>query len=155
MGCVCMCVCMSGGVYHVFAGTFEGQKRASDSMELELQALVSHLTWVLKPKLGPLEKQFLILTTEPVLILCKTRSGFIYLFCFRLLYFCHYRLMIFFSDHFWEMSAIFLTMCLVLVLFWNPSCTYNEVWILCCKSVALLVSLHLYFLASHSSNFAI
>lgn len=35
----------------VSAGDQEGQKRASETLELRLQAVVSYLTWVLEAKL--------------------------------------------------------------------------------------------------------
>ena len=38
---------MSGSV-HMIAGALESQKKVSDSLELELQAIVSHLMWVLR-----------------------------------------------------------------------------------------------------------
>ena len=34
-------------VCHVYAGTYTGQKKASDPLELELQVVMSHPTWVL------------------------------------------------------------------------------------------------------------
>lgn len=42
--CMCMCV-------HISVGTSIDQKRASDSTELELQAIVSYLMWVLETEL--------------------------------------------------------------------------------------------------------
>lgn len=46
-------------------GTRRGQKKASDSLELGLQTIVSHHGgfWELNPR--PLEKQYILLTTEP------------------------------------------------------------------------------------------
>ena len=46
--CVCVCVCMCACV-HVYIGadTHRALKRAPDSLELELQVVVSHLMWVL------------------------------------------------------------------------------------------------------------
>lgn len=40
---------------------------ALDSLELEFQALVSHLTWVLELNVGPLQKQHMLLPAEPSL----------------------------------------------------------------------------------------
>lgn len=37
---------------HMGSGVLRGQKRVSDSLELELQALDSYPTWVLGTKLG-------------------------------------------------------------------------------------------------------
>lgn len=42
--CVCLCECVS------LVGV--GQKRALDALEVELKIVVSHLMWVLGPKLG-------------------------------------------------------------------------------------------------------
>ena len=41
------------------------QKRALDLLELELQAVVSHIVWELEPNLGPMQEQLVLLTTEP------------------------------------------------------------------------------------------
>lgn len=41
-----------------------GQKRALESLELELQEVVSCPTWVLGLNTGPLEQQQEVLTTE-------------------------------------------------------------------------------------------
>jgi hypothetical protein len=38
-----------------------------DPLELELQAFVSHVTWVLGAKLSPLEEQHMLLTTESLI----------------------------------------------------------------------------------------
>lgn len=42
-----------------------GQKRAPDALELELQAVASHLMWVLGGKQEPLEEYQELLTTKP------------------------------------------------------------------------------------------
>ena len=39
----------------------------SDPLKLELQAVVSHLTWRLRTELSPLHEQYKIITTEPYL----------------------------------------------------------------------------------------
>lgn len=44
-----------------------GPEKGLDALELELQALMSCLTWVLGPDLGPLGKQHMLFTTEPTL----------------------------------------------------------------------------------------
>lgn len=46
-----MCVCVSACV-SVCVCVCDGQKRASDPLELEWQVLVSHPTWVLEPDLS-------------------------------------------------------------------------------------------------------
>lgn len=51
----------------VCTGTCGDQKRGLDALELELQALMSCLTWALGPDLGPLGKQHMLFTTEPTL----------------------------------------------------------------------------------------
>lgn len=38
-----------GGAYHVCTGACGVQKRVSDPLELELQAVVNHKTWVWDP----------------------------------------------------------------------------------------------------------
>lgn len=48
-----------------------GQKRALDSLELELKVVVSGLTWVLGTKLGPLQEQQIFLIIEPSLQFLK------------------------------------------------------------------------------------
>ena len=42
---VYLCLCV--GYVHMSAGTCGDQKRASGHLELELQVVLSHLTWVL------------------------------------------------------------------------------------------------------------
>lgn len=44
MWCMCVCVCLSvvDSVHHVHAGDYEGQKRASDTLDLQLQLIVSY-----------------------------------------------------------------------------------------------------------------
>lgn len=44
-------------ISHVNAGAPRGQQEALDSLELELQAIVSRLTWVLGTELGTLKEQ--------------------------------------------------------------------------------------------------
>lgn len=44
-------------VCHVCMGTWGGQKRVLDPMQLELQGAMSHLTWVLETKLMSSEKE--------------------------------------------------------------------------------------------------
>lgn len=41
---------------HVSSGTSEGQNKALDLLELELQASVSHLIWMLGTKLGSMPR---------------------------------------------------------------------------------------------------
>lgn len=53
---VCMFVFLWGECVHVHLGAHGGQKRVSDSLELELQAILSHLTWVLGIKFQSPEK---------------------------------------------------------------------------------------------------
>lgn len=60
----CVCVCAYSCAY-TSSGAFGRQKKASDSLELELQEVVSHQTRVLETELGPLEKWPVLLTTEP------------------------------------------------------------------------------------------
>lgn len=50
--------------------------RVLDSLELELQVVVSHLIWVLGTKLGPPEEQLALLTAEPSLQ-CHVRKYFV------------------------------------------------------------------------------
>jgi len=57
---------------HVSADAYRGQKGASD-LELELQAVISHPTWVLKIRLKSTARA--VLATEPSIVL----------FCFNLL----------------------------------------------------------------------
>lgn len=57
--CDCMCVSMCGYV-RLSAGTDDGQKRASDPLKLELEAVVSHPTWVLGSDSSPLQEQYRI-----------------------------------------------------------------------------------------------
>lgn len=44
----CLCVHM---YMYVYVGDHGGQKKVSESLELELKMLVSHLTWVLETEL--------------------------------------------------------------------------------------------------------
>lgn len=59
--CVCLYVCAHG---RMFADTHWGQKTMSDSLKLELQAVVSCPTLVLGAKLDPLGEQQALLTAE-------------------------------------------------------------------------------------------
>ena len=55
---------------YVHTGTLlplKHKEKASDSLELESQSVVSHLTWVLGIKLGSSDEQQPLLTTEPSL----------------------------------------------------------------------------------------
>ena len=55
--CVCVCVCARACVrVHVSAAVHRGQKGASNPLELEFQAIVSYLMWVLGIRLGVLCK---------------------------------------------------------------------------------------------------
>ena len=51
----------------MYVWAIRDQKRASDLLELELQTVVSCLTWVLGLELGLLEEQYMLLTDEPSL----------------------------------------------------------------------------------------
>lgn len=42
-------------VYHMHAGTCGGQKMALDSLQLDLQGIVSHTVWVLEFTQSPLQ----------------------------------------------------------------------------------------------------
>lgn len=55
--CVCMCVCTLMCICWV--GALRGQKKASESLELKLQAVVSLLTWCWELNSGPLQGQYL------------------------------------------------------------------------------------------------
>jgi hypothetical protein len=48
------------GYVRLSAGTDDGQKRASDPLKLELEAVVSHPTWVLGSDSSPLQEQYRI-----------------------------------------------------------------------------------------------
>ena len=50
------------GSGHVSGVAHRGQKRTLDLLELDLQVVISHMTWVLGTKL--LQKQYVLLTTE-------------------------------------------------------------------------------------------
>ena len=49
--CVCILVCMSHVCGTMCENTWGSQKRMSDSLELKLQEVVSHLKWMLGVKL--------------------------------------------------------------------------------------------------------
>lgn len=49
------------------AGAWGGQTRASDTLEVELQAVVSHLLWVLAPELGSFARAVYPRIAEPFL----------------------------------------------------------------------------------------
>ena len=51
---VCECVCLP--VWHVCVTAYRGQKRVLNLLELTLQVVVNHFSWVLEPRLGPLEE---------------------------------------------------------------------------------------------------
>lgn len=55
---------------HMSAGTHEGQKRAIDALELELQVVAKH------PYLGGLQKQFLILSVRSPLLRLRCNLEF-------------------------------------------------------------------------------
>jgi hypothetical protein len=68
------------GYAHMSAHTHTGQKRASDSQKLELQGVVSYWTLCGKLNLGPLQEQYMTLSSEPSLqpliaIFLDTRSS--------------------------------------------------------------------------------
>lgn len=46
-------------------GTQRAQKRGSDVLEMDLQAVVNHSIWVLGTELGPLHERYALITTEP------------------------------------------------------------------------------------------
>lgn len=48
----------------ICVGAYRGQKMVSDSLQVELQAIVSHPVWVLGLKLRSFEEQEVLLTTE-------------------------------------------------------------------------------------------
>jgi len=52
---------------YVYAWALGGQKRASDSLELELQAVMKGLRWELGNKLQTVHEQCVLLTTGPSL----------------------------------------------------------------------------------------
>lgn len=49
---------------HMYVGASGVQKRVSAPLQLELQAGVHHLLWVLKISPGPLKAQYMLLTME-------------------------------------------------------------------------------------------
>lgn len=51
-----VCVCMRARVCNIHAVTHRVQRRKTDTLELELQAIVSHVVWVLRPELYSSEK---------------------------------------------------------------------------------------------------
>lgn len=51
-------------IFYMCAVAYGGQQRAWDTLELESQAIVSHLRWVLGTKLPSLEEQQVLLNTE-------------------------------------------------------------------------------------------
>lgn len=51
----CVCVFMRSDIY--------GGQRHWIPLDLNLQAIVNHLKWVLRPNLGPLQEQYIFLTT--------------------------------------------------------------------------------------------
>lgn len=63
---VCTCVCLCSLCDVCVGGTFSDQKKVLDPLELELQVIVSCLTWALGTKLGPSGRtaSALILTTK-------------------------------------------------------------------------------------------
>lgn len=55
-------MCLSGyGYVYVSAGAQRGQKRVLGSLDLNLQEVISHLTWVLGTEFGPLQKLYAML----------------------------------------------------------------------------------------------
>lgn len=56
--CICLCVCM----YTCVCTAPRGQNRVLNALELELQAVVNHLTWVLGKNSGALQEQCVLLT---------------------------------------------------------------------------------------------
>ena len=59
--------CMGVGYIHMCAGALRRHKRVKESLELELEAVVSHqrVHECCGPNSGPLEEQEVLLTTEP------------------------------------------------------------------------------------------
>ena len=53
------------GLVQVSAGAPGGQERASESLELKLQAVVSHLPWVLEAEPRFSAAHYKLLTAEP------------------------------------------------------------------------------------------
>lgn len=53
---ICLCTCEQCP---------QRPEESASPLELELQKIVSHLIWVLRPELGPLKEQQMLLTTEP------------------------------------------------------------------------------------------
>lgn len=47
--------------------TLKGQRRSLDPLKLKLQEVSKYPTWVLGPKLGPLQGQQVLLTDEPLM----------------------------------------------------------------------------------------
>ena len=55
-------MCLSGyGYVYVSAGAQRGQKRVLCPLDLNLQEVISHLTWVLGTEFGPLQKLYAML----------------------------------------------------------------------------------------------
>lgn len=52
------------GFVRMSMGTHGGWKRVSEPLELELQAFVSHLIWVLGTKLRSQQEQYVLLTVS-------------------------------------------------------------------------------------------
>ena len=49
---ICICACVYVNACHEYVGAWRGQKRALDLLDLELQAIVSHLKQVLGTEVG-------------------------------------------------------------------------------------------------------
>jgi hypothetical protein len=60
-------VCVHMCITHMHRGAFGGSKSVSDPLELELQAAVNYLIWVLGIQLRSFERAGSVLTTEPSL----------------------------------------------------------------------------------------
>lgn len=62
LSCVYTCVPVCGYVH----SAHRGQSRALDPLQLELQVVVIHPTWVWGPSVGPLEELIVLLAAEPL-----------------------------------------------------------------------------------------
>ena len=59
--CVCVCVCVCVSCDH------QGLKKVLDSLELQVQAVISHLTWAVGAELGSSARAHMVLKAEPSL----------------------------------------------------------------------------------------
>lgn len=57
-----MCVCVSNCVYHLYVGVCRGQKKISESLKREQQAVLRHLMWMMGN--GALCPLYLLLAAE-------------------------------------------------------------------------------------------